>query len=138
MLLDELELLELEELLELLERPIELDELDELEYLIEELRARYVTAQEAARRLDGQVLDDESDYIVEGNIDPDNVSSTSMYFGPGQQEKGWNCVEGWNAYRHGDDLYIQWYRNAYGGDRRSRSLWVCVDKGFFAEVEEDV
>jgi hypothetical protein len=99
-------------------------DVDELLAAIEELQA-------AAEALRDQVLPDSSDYIAEGTIDPDSVRSSSECLDIGESAQGWDCTEGWSAYRSGDALVVQWYRHARG-QRHDRDLWVVVDEEFFA------
>jgi hypothetical protein len=47
--------------------------------------------------------------------------------------QGWDCTEKMIAYRHGDALYIWWYRKVWG-NRRERDLWVLVDENYFAHT----
>ena len=55
----------------------------------------------------------------------------------GSAWQAWQCKEGWDAYRSGDALYLNWWRAPYGGtERHERNLWVLVAKDFFAEEEE--
>lgn len=74
----------------------------------------------------------EGDYIAEGVIDPDEVADGAKALGVGDNWQGWECNEGWAAYRVGEALYVRWYRNAHG-NRHDRDLWVCVDDAFFQE-----
>lgn len=87
-------------------------------------------AEDAAQALDGQVTPGDADHIAEGVIDPDGVAETARALRVGSNWKGWNCSEGWRAYRNGDALYLHWYRAVYG-ERLNRSLWVLVDDSFF-------
>lgn len=89
---------------------------------------------EAARALDGQVRPDESDYIAEGLIDPDNVLEMAEPLDVRDNWRGWDCEEGWEACRVRDALYLHWYRQAWG-QRHDRSLWVLVDSGYFKDEE---
>jgi hypothetical protein len=93
-----------------------------LEKAMEELSE----AESIAKELDGQVRPDESDYIAEGTIDPDDVSDKAVDLDIGERWQGWDCYEGWSAYRVDDALYVRWYRTAYG-NRHERDLWVLVD-----------
>lgn len=86
----------------------------------------------AAEALDGQVTPDESDYIETGTIDPDGIRDHATLVHDGDSGSEWDCREGWEAYRHGDALYVRWYRDAWGA-RHDRDLWVPVDAEFFAE-----
>lgn len=97
---------------------------------LSELKEAYDRLREAAEALDGQVRPDESDYIAEGLLDPDGVADDAEALDAKDGWQGWDCTEGWRAYRRGRDLYINWWRNAYG-NRHSRDLWVLVDKDFF-------
>lgn len=92
--------------------------------------------QEAISALTDQVRPDESDYIAEGIIDPDDVRGGAVDLGLGRRGQDWDCVESWDAYRHGDALAMRWYRAAYG-DRRHRDLWVVVDAEFFGADNDD-
>lgn len=104
------------------------DALSEIRYALE-------AAEEALDELEGQVKPDESDYIIEGVIDPDNVEGLAEQVGVSSSWEGWCCKEGWVALRTSDDLYLNWYRHAYG-NRRSRDLYVLVEGDFFASEEE--
>lgn len=86
---------------------------------------------EAMLALEGQVNPDESDYIAEGTIDPDNLKEGSESLDIGHCYQGWDCQEGWEAYRKGDALVVQWFRHAIG-NRHERDLWVLVDEDFFS------
>jgi hypothetical protein len=90
-----------------------------------------VLAESAAKDLDDQVLPNEQDYIAEGLIDPDDVEDKAQDLGIGERWQGWDCIEGWNAYRAEDALIICWWRNACG-NRHDRKLWVVVDEEFFS------
>ena len=91
----------------------------------------------AAKALEDQVRPDESDYIAEGLIDPDNVSEEAEKLDVGHHWQGWDCREGWDAYRHGNSLYMRWWRDAYSGtNRHNRDLWVEVSSDMF-ETDED-
>lgn len=90
---------------------------------------------EWASSLDEQVRSDDSDYIAEGVIDPDDVAGTAEALDVVCSWQGWDCTEGWTAYRAGDALYVHWFRNARGL-RHDRSLWVLVDEAFFEQEEE--
>jgi len=93
---------------------------------------------EAAEALDGEVRADESDYIAEGLIDPDDVSDSATDLEVGYSTQGWDCREGWSAHRYGDDLYMQWWRSPYGGtNRHQRDLWVLVEEVFFQDEESE-
>jgi hypothetical protein len=98
---------------------------------VEDLLAAMGELQAAAEALRGQVRPDHSDYIEAGTIDPDDVQSSSERLGVGESGKGWDCVEGWGAYRSDDALIVRWYRHAYGS-RHDRDLWVVVDEEFFS------
>lgn len=89
----------------------------------------------AMEDLDGQVHPDESDFIAEGTIDPEGVKggAESLHV-DSNLVQGWDCTEGWAAYRHGDALVMHWFRDAQGA-RHERDLWVVVDGQFFAEEE---
>jgi hypothetical protein len=91
-------------------------------------------AKAAAEALHDQVRPDESNHIAEGLIDPDDVSETAERLDVGGSWQGWDCTEGWDAYRNGNDLYLNWWRNAYG-NRHTRDLWALVRADFFAEAE---
>lgn len=99
---------------------------------LEGIEDAYEALAEAAEALRDQVRPDESDYIAEGTLDPDEVADGAKALGVGEKWQGWDCTEGWASYRHGAALYVRWYRNAHG-DRHDRDLWVCVDKTFFQE-----
>lgn len=90
----------------------------------------------AVAELDGQVRPDESDYIAEGRIDPDEVADQAEDLEVGYSAQGWDCTEGWNAYRAGSALYMHWWRDACG-NRHGRSLWVLVDDEFFAGDDDE-
>lgn len=94
----------------------------------------YDAVVEAEKTLEDQVRPDESDYIAEGVIDPDNVEGTAKRLRVFKSWSGWECVEGWVALRNGDDLYLNWYRTAIGNLRHARDLYVLVEKDFFAEA----
>jgi hypothetical protein len=103
-----------------------------------DVRAALKAAEAAAEALDGQVRPDESDYIAEGTIDPDDVSGDAESLDVGASWQGWDCQEGWSAHRSGDDLYLNWWRSPYPNtNRHQRDLWVLVRKDFFAAAEED-
>jgi len=87
-------------------------------------------AELAAKNLDGQVLPNDQDYISEGLIDPDDVADKAHYLDFSARWQGWDCTEGWGAYRAGYALIINWWRNACG-NRHDRNLWVVVDEEFF-------
>jgi len=98
-----------------------------------DIRAALEAAEAAAEALDGQVRPDDSDYIAEGTIDPDDVSGDAEGLDVGSSSQGWDCREGWSAHRSGDDLYLNWWRSPYPNtNRHQRDLWVLVQKGFFA------
>ncbi len=82
----------------------------------------------------GEWADVESDesYIAEGVIDPDDVATRATDCDVSRSWQGWDCREGWGAYRVGRALYLRWWRNACG-NRRDRDLWVLVDSEFFQE-----
>lgn len=50
--------------------------------------------------------------------------------GGGPPKQVWDGQEYWRAYAHGQALYINWVRVAWG-DRHARDLWILVDKEFF-------
>jgi hypothetical protein len=87
----------------------------------------------AAQLLDDQVRPDEFDYIEEGTIDPDAVKDTAIDLDIGSKSQGWDCIEGWAAYRVGTSLYIRCYREAWG-NRRDRDLWVLVSKDYWSST----
>lgn len=101
---------------------------------LKDIEDAYEELGRAANALLYQVRPDESDYIAEGTIDPDGVADDAEHLGVEVQWQGWDCTEGWSAYRVGEALYAQWYRNAYG-NRHDRELWVCVDGSYFREEE---
>lgn len=107
--------------------------------VLDDVRDALALVEETAAALDGQIVAPEEDYIQEGTIDPDGVSETAHALDVGcVPVQGWDCTEGWSAYRHGDALYVRWWRDACG-NRRDRDLWVLVESGFFApETEENV
>lgn len=79
---------------------------------------------------------DDGDYIEEGTIDPDNVEDDAESLDVGAKSQGWDCQEGWGAYRSMDDLYLNWWRAPYPNtNRHQRDLWVLVSKDFFAVDE---
>lgn len=84
---------------------------------------------------DDDTIGSESDYIAEGVIDPDNVADSAVYLGVDKTWQGWDCREGWAAYRSGDALYLNWWRSPTTNLRHDRDLWVLVDKRFFEEEE---
>jgi len=86
----------------------------------------------AATALRGQVLPDDDDYISDDVIDPDGVATRAQALHVGASAPGWDCVEGWDAWRVDDALYVRWWRSQCAGARRPRDLWVCVDDEFFA------
>lgn len=102
---------------------------------LDAILAAVAAVEQAARALDGQVQPDDQDYIATGTIDPDGVSDAADALGVSAQWQGWDCTEGWSAYRHGDALYMRWYRDAYG-NRHDRDLWVRVDPRFFRSEAE--
>lgn len=102
---------------------------------LEDVRVRMSEVQEAADDLHGQVCPDEEDFIAEGRIDPDGVADDAEDLGVARSWRGWDCTEGWRAFRVGRALYVQWYRDAYG-ERRDRDLWVLVDDSFFDREQQ--
>lgn len=84
------------------------------------------------KALDSQVLPDDSDYIAQGIIDPDEIKDKDKELLTSQMWTGWDCKEGWDAYRLGDDLVLNWWRDAYG-ERHQRDLWMTIEKDFFLE-----
>lgn len=103
---------------------------------IESVRAALKTLELAAVALKGQVRPDESDYISEGTIDPDGVADEAEKLTGEQSWQGWDCREGWAPHRVDNDLYINWWRQAWG-DRHQRDLWVLVYSDFFEDEDED-
>lgn len=100
---------------------------------LEDIKSALATLQEAAEALDGQVRPDESDYIATGTIDPDGVEGEAEALDVKREWSGWDCQEGWRAYRHKADLYLNWWRVAYGCLRHGRDLWVKVQADYFEE-----
>lgn len=99
---------------------------------IARLHAALDRLESAHKALDGQVRPDEfSDYISEGTIDPDNVEGGAVSLDIGESWQGWDCTEGWGAYRSDDALVMNWWRSA-SGQRHQRDLWVVVDEDFFS------
>lgn len=94
------------------------------------LNAAFRALESAATSLEGQIKPDESDYTSEGLIDPDGVANRADDLECGIWGDGWDCREGWSAYRVDDALYIRWWRDAWG-NRHERDLWVLVDDRFF-------
>lgn len=93
---------------------------------------------EAAEALDGEVRANEFDYIAEGLIDPDDVSDSATNLEVGYSVQEYGSRKGWSAHRYDDDLYMQWWRNPYGGtSRHHRDLWVLVEEEFFANEESE-
>lgn len=77
---------------------------------------------------------DEADGIEEGTIDPDEVEDGADDLEVGASWQGWDCREGWRAYRVGDGLYLNWWRTPYPHTaRHQRDLWVEVNGTFFEE-----
>src|SRR5690606_9218569 len=70
------------------------------------IQETYQELAKAAEALSYQVRPDESDYIAEGMIDPDGVASNAKDLDVGDRWQGWDCIEGWKAYRVGDALYV--------------------------------
>lgn len=103
-------------------------------YEIESMLEAAQAVAEAQKALHDQVTPDESDYIAEGVIDPDEVKDKAIPCHVHHTWRGWDCTEGWGAYRHGDALYLHWCRTPDGGSaRHDRDLWVKVNAEFFAE-----
>ena len=80
----------------------------------------------------------DDDHIAEGVIDPDG------YVGNDERERvcarvweGWECREGWTAYRCGAALVLNWWRSPTTRLRRERDLWVTIDPKFF-EADAEV
>jgi len=94
------------------------------------LRAQMEALLECVEKLDSQVLPDESDYTSEGTIDPDNLKDKCEEVLASSFWSGWDCTEGWDAYRVGDDLVLNWWRNAYN-NRHQRDLWLIIEKDYF-------
>jgi hypothetical protein len=93
---------------------------------------------EAVKALDGALEPDESDYITEGTIDPDNIENAVTNLGVSDCWQGWDCQEGWGAYRHNNALYLNWWRSPYPNtNRHQRDLWVCVSDEFFEQDGEE-
>jgi len=99
--------------------------------LVQDVTDAMAELQEAAEALHGQVTE-ENDYVTEGTIDPDCVADMAVPIPAMCRWNGWDCIEGWAAYRVGTALYCRWSRVAVG-HRRDRDLWVLVDGRFFAE-----
>lgn len=76
---------------------------------------------------------DNEDHIAEGVIDPDGYAENEERESTGIKKlwNGWECVEGWEAYRCGDALVMNWWRSPNTRLRRERDLWVTVDPKFF-------
>lgn len=78
-----------------------------------------------------------NDEIEEGTIDPDGIEDDAEDLEVGASWQGWDCKEGWRAYRVGTALYLNWWRTPYPHTvRHERDLWVQVDGKFFEEDEE--
>jgi hypothetical protein len=79
---------------------------------------------------------EEGEHIAEGLLDPDAVSDDAVKVDSGTSWNGWDCREGYSAHRHGNDLYLNWWRTPYRHtNRHHRDLWVLVESDFFAEEE---
>ena len=81
----------------------------------------------------GMWVDD--DEVEEGTIDPDGVFSSAIEVADFGWVKGWDCIEGSEAYRHKDDLYYRWYRTNTCGARKERDCWIRIQRGFFTDDE---
>lgn len=79
----------------------------------------------------GEWVDD--DHIAEGVIDPDGYveNEEREHTGIKRVWDGWECREGWTAYRCGDALVLNWFRSPITRLRKERDLWVTVDPKFF-------
>jgi hypothetical protein len=108
----------------------------EAEALIGAMSDALDALESAAKALEGSVEPDESDYIAEGVIDPDNVEESCEKLDASASWQGWECTEGWRALRHGNHLYMNWWRNAYG-NRHKRDLYVLVEEDFFEDEDAD-
>lgn len=109
---------------------------DEAPDVFSEIEEAREALEAAAKALDGQVRADDSDYIAEGTIDPDDVANVAEGLDVGSSWQGWDCTEGWYAHRSGTALYVRWWRDAHRS-RHNRDLWVCVNESFFEEESED-
>jgi hypothetical protein len=78
----------------------------------------------------------DDDEIEEGIIDPDVVSDGATDLEIGTAWQGWDCHEGWGAYRVGTALYLRWWRNPTTYLRHDRDLWVKIDDEFFESESE--
>ena len=85
--------------------------------------------EEWASEDDSSIAPDQ-DYICDDVIDPDGIKDDAIPLGVGDSWEGWDCREGWAAYRAGDALYVNWWRKAWG-NRHARDLWVKVCDEFF-------
>ena len=101
---------------------------------VNELLARLDSVELAAEALDNQVRQNEHDYIVGGTLDPDCVAGTAERLPVAERWQGWDCYEGWGAYRHETHLYVNWWRDAMG-NRTERNLWVLVSADYFTDED---
>lgn len=103
---------------------------------LEEIQEAFAALQAAATSLEGQVRPGEGDFIAEGTIDPDALEDRATEPEVAAASwQGWDCREGWRAYRVGDALALNWYRLAWG-HRHARDLWVIVDLEYFQNDED--
>lgn len=102
-----------------------------------ELYTALNAVRDAVYALHDQVVPDESDYIAEGRIDPDNVADIAIDLDIGKRQQEWDCIEVWCAYRHIDALYLRWLRLPYPNTlRHHRDLWICIDPDYFKGEDE--
>lgn len=98
---------------------------------LDEAREAFEAYVAAASALEGQVRADEGDYIAEGVIDPDGIEDRATEPDVAAASwQGWDCREGWRAFRVDNALALNWYRLAWG-HRHSRDLWLVVDPEYF-------
>lgn len=76
------------------------------------------------------------DEIEDGTIDPDGIEEDAVDLAIGASWQGWDCREGWGAYRVGTSLYLRWWRNPTTALRHYRDLWVQIDGEFFESESE--
>lgn len=68
---------------------------------------------------------------ADGKVDPYGVSRSAVNLMIRQTYEGWDCHEGWAAFRAGDGLFVRLWHTSSG--TLSRDMWVLIDEHYFSE-----